>query len=392
MPILTIWAKELRDTLRDRRTLWAMVVMPIVLMPVMILGVGYMAARQEQKRAEHIGSVMVAGADNSLALVRALRESKAIRVVVGKDLRSGVRSETVDAGLDIPAGFDRSIGREEPALLVIYKDSTRQLSDATVAKLGLVIKQFTEKVVSRRLGERGIKTQILDVAQVKTHDVATKREISGFVLSMVLPMFLVLWTIAGGMYTAMDVSAGEKERKTLESLLMTPATKLQVVFGKFLAVLTTSMVSVALALGSLYISFAAFLGKMTSAMRVTIEPTGLLLMLGVGVLLSCMFSALLLAVSILAKSFKEAQNYVTPLYLVSFLPMVFLNTIPDLRPTTAMFLIPAFNAMFLFKETLMGDYVASHILVTLLSLILAAAASIAVAARQFGRESVLFRT
>jgi sodium transport system permease protein len=392
LPVLTIWTKELRDTLRDRRTLWAMIIMPIVLMPAMILGVGYVAAQQEEKKAEHVGSVMVSGSENSPSLLKALRASRSITVVLGTEIEAEIRSESVDAGLKVPLGFDSEVQSEKPAELTIYRDSTRQLSDATAAKLGFVIRQFSNDVVSRRLGTRGIKTTILDVAQVKTHDVATQKEIGGFVLSMILPMFLVMWTIAGGMYTAIDVSAGEKERKTLEALLMTPATKLQIVSGKFLAVLTTSMVSVVLALGSLYLSFGAFMGKVTQEMQLTIEPLGLLLMLGVGVLLSCMFSALLLAVSILAKSFKEAQNYVTPLYLVSFLPIVFLNLVPDLHPPTLAFLLPAFNAMFLFKEVLMGDFVASHIALTFTSMSAAAAFAVAIAARQFGKESVLFRT
>lgn len=392
MPIFTIWAKELRDTIRDRRTLWAMVIMPIVLMPGMIIGVGYMAAAQEERKAEHVGSVMVAGWENSRQLFRALQSSEAVKVSVGTDLQRSIRSERVDAGLEISPGFENDLRSERPAKLTIYQDSTRELSRATADKLRLAIKQFNDDVIARRLSLRGVKTTILDVAEVSAQDVATRKEIGGFVLSMFLPMFLVLWTIVGGMYTAIDVSAGEKERKTLESLLMTPATNLQIVSGKFLAVLTTSMVAVILALGSLYISFGAFVGRVTSEIQLTIGPLGLLLMLSVGTLLSCMFAALLLAVSILAKSFKEAQNYVTPLYLVSFLPIVFLNLIPDFRPPTAAFLIPAFNGCFLFKEVLMGDYVAAHIAVTFLSLVVAAAGAVAVAARQFGRESVLFRT
>ena len=114
-------------------------------------------------------------------------------------------------------------------------------------------------------------------------------------------------------------------------------------------------------------------------------------MIGIGVLLSIMFAALLLAVAIFAKSYKEAQNYVMPLYLLVVLPVSLMNSLPGFKPSLAFFSTPAVNAVMLFKEILMDQFVVSHVFVTFASLLVFSAISIMVAAKIYSREGILFR-
>ena len=218
-----------------------------------------------------------------------------------------------------------------------------------------------------------------------------------------IPLFIVIYSIAGGQYTAIDVSAGEKERKTLEALFLTPARRVEIVLGKFLAVATVALTSIVLAIGSLYASFS-YVGNMgqsmstelgtggvgVGALKFSVEPQAAILLFAVSVFLVLMFSAAILSISIYAKSFKEAESYISPAYMVVILPIVLINSLPTFEPLLWHYAIPAVNAVLLFKEVLMGTYDTGHILMTFASLIVASALAILVATKIYSKESVLF--
>src|SRR5262249_34787887 len=132
--------------------------------------------------------------------------------------------------------------------------------------------------------------------------------------------------------------------------------------------------------------------KGTSNLAVSLDLATMPLIFALGILMALAFSALELALGILARSFKEAQSYITPLYLVSFLPVVIINSIPGFQPPLAVFLIPAVNAVLLFKEALLGQATAAHAAVTLLGLLAFAAIAVAITVNMFTREQVLLKT
>jgi sodium transport system permease protein len=125
---------------------------------------------------------------------------------------------------------------------------------------------------------------------------------------------------------------------------------------------------------------------------VRLDPRVIPLIFGLGITMALAFSALELALGILARSFKEAQSYITPLYLASFLPVVIINSIPGLQPPLALFLIPSVNAVLLFKEALLGQATLAHAVVTLVALLVFAAAAIGLTVNMFTREKVLLKT
>jgi sodium transport system permease protein len=193
----------------------------------------------------------------------------------------------------------------------------------------------------------------------------------------------------------MDVSAGEKERSTLEALLLTPATRLEITVGKLLAVALVSFITMFAAIASMVITLSVFPLTSTSggvSYTVRLDPRVIPLIFGLGITMALAFSALELALGILARSFKEAQSYITPLYLASFLPVVIINSIPGLQPPLALFLIPSVNAVLLFKEALLGQATLAHAVVTLVALLVFAAAAIGLTVNMFTREKVLLKT
>lgn len=401
--ILTIWKKELKDTIRDRRTLVAMILMPMFLMPAMTIGMFKFMDKIMKDQEKQTVKIVLSGENNSPQLAEMIKSREKLEVVsIDKDAKEAVKNEEIDGAVFIPEDFQEKINNQESADVNLIIKSTNTKSANVTNILSIVMAEFDNQVLQKRFSEQNIDPKILSKVSVTPLDVATEKETGGFVLGFLIPMFIVMWSIVGGQYTAIDVSAGEKERKTLESLLLTSVKRRDIVFGKFLAVSSVALVSVIIAIGSFYAAliYAGGFGPMDTTgsgaagsvpVNFSIEPQAVLLLLAVSVFLILMFSAIILSISIFAKSFKEAQNYIGPSYLVVILPVVLVNSIPGFEPTLWYFAIPAVNATLLFKEVLMGTYDFGHIFLTMGSLVVYSVIAIFLAVKIYSKEGVLFR-
>ena len=406
--IITIWKKELKDTIRDRRTLMAMVVMPMLLMPVMTIGMFKFMEYQIEKQGEKVVKIAVIEEGEAPILMKMIKNEEKIEIMeIDSEIKEAVASGDLDLGIIIPENFQENISNQEFAKITIIKKSTNLDSESALARISFLVANFNNEILQERFADQKINPKILSKAIIVPEDVATEKETSGFILGLMIPLFIVMWAIIGGQYTAIDVSAGEKERKTLESLLLTPTKRMEIVFGKFLTVSTVALVSVIVAIGSFYVALI-YSGGFGSIMQdgqslgaegmaegavisFSIEPQAILLLLAVSLFLVLMFSAIILSIAIFAKSFKEAQSYIGPSYLVVILPVILVNSMPGFEPTIWFFAIPAVNATLLFKEVLMGVYNSGHILLTLSSLIIYSIIAIFIATKIYSKEGVLFR-
>jgi len=201
------------------------------------------------------------------------------------------------------------------------------------------------------------------------------------------------------MYPAMDLTAGEKERGTIETILCSPVSRTHLVLGKFLMVLTASIGTAVLAIASMAVSFGvgkklllAFTGgSADSAMHITITAKAIFSIFFVVLPLAVFFSAALLALALFAKSFKEAQSYISPLMIAVVLPAV-ASLLPGVELNAGLALIPVLNTSLVSKEIITGTYHWNLIALIFLSSSVYAAAALAIAVRLFQREDVLFRT
>jgi len=406
--ILTIWKKELKDTIRDRRTLMAMVVMPMLLMPVMTIGMFKFMDYQMEKQAEKVVKISIIEEGEASVLIDMIKDQEKIEIVeTDGEIEEAIIEGDLDLGIIIPENFQENISNQEVANITIIQKSTNLDSQSALARISFLVANFNDQLLQERFANQEINPKILAKVIIIPEDVATEKETGGFILGLIIPLFIVMWAITGGQYTAIDVSAGEKERKTLESLLLTPVKRMDIVLGKFLAVSAVALTSVIIAISSFYIAliYSGGFGPMaingqdsgaekmaeSIAVSFSIEPQAIFLLLAVSLFLVLMFSAIILSIAIFAKSFKEAQSYIGPSYLVVILPVVLVNSMPGFEPTLWFFAIPAVNATLLFKEVLMGVYNSGHILLTLSSLIIYSVIAIFIATKIYSKEGILFR-
>jgi sodium transport system permease protein len=393
--IIVIWLKEITDTIRDRRTLAAMIVAPLVLMPILTIVPQSVLSNQMEKQQEAKVELAVVGEANGPELVEYLQMTgEFLLVEPPEDLEKALQEGELKAALTIPPGFAAAIAAEEPVSVTISTHQTTMMSGQAASRVRSVIESFNSQVVGERMAARGVDPRVLQPVLVDTENLASEEQMGGAWLAMLLPMFIAVWAVAGGMYTAIDVTAGEKERGTLEPLLAAPAGRLQIVVGKLLAVVTTSGTAVLLSVLSMYLSLRYFGGSalMTGTeAEFSLRPAAVVLLLVVALPLVVMISSLEMAISMFARSFKQAQNYIMPLQLVVMLPAVFVVLGTDMwdMPPGA-HAIPVVGPLLSFQAILAGRPDAAGIAISVGSSLLYAAICVALAIYVFTRERVLF--
>jgi len=373
--------------------LFAMIILPLFLIPVLLVVMGEIGKSQYDKIESSAVNLAIQGEAYAPELVNLFEQNQEwFEVHKTSDAQQALEEREVQGALIIPADLSARLEARQPVEITLLTDSTKTATSFVQLRTTQTIALFNQAIINQRLAIASQSFDILSGINLINQDSASQDQIGGFMLGMILPMFIVMWTITGGQYTAIDASAGERERKTLEALLLTPVSHWQVVLGKFLAVSLAAIISVVLSLISLLVTFQLPFTSIAEQMgEINIQPLAMIVMLGIGIILSFMFSALQLSVGIFAKSFKEAQSYVTPLYLVAILPITFIQAIPDFSASRPFYLIPGVNAVLLFKENLLGKYDIINIAITTVSLLIYTMISIAVAKVIYSKENVLFR-
>ncbi|MDB5077727.1 MAG: type transporter, partial [Chloroflexi bacterium] len=211
---LIIAQKELRDTIRDRRTLLVMVIVPVFLMPLLFIAFGNIS--KSSGSAQY--TVSIAGSQNAPTLVAYMRKQPNLKIVLQPNPTAAVRDLSAAVGLEVPSGFEGTVSAGKPGHLRLIDNSTRNASSSGRDTVLAAINAFAKDVVRARMQQHGLCPTLLVPIQSTMVDISSREERGGLVLSFILPLFIVIYAITGGMYTAMDVSAGEKERSTLEAL------------------------------------------------------------------------------------------------------------------------------------------------------------------------------
>ncbi|HYM70327.1 MAG TPA: ABC transporter permease subunit, partial [bacterium] len=305
--IYAVYAKETLEVIRDRRTLFVMVVLPALFMPLATLGIPYLAERQQHQIQTVIPKVAIVG--QAPALIHLAYTSKLVAPVRAKDPTVALRQREVLAVVEIPKNFEAIVARNGQAHVGILYDATDTESTAARAKVVDLLSRYSQAVVAARLAARHLNPQDLLPVVLDQRNVATQRQVSGQLLASLLPFLVAMWAVVGGMSVAVDLAAGEKERGTLESLLVTPPSREAIVIGKFLSVVTASMGGVVVVLVTMMVSLRwgyPYLLHTTKKIDVNLPLGTAIVMLGVALLFSALVSAVQLAISIYARSPREA--------------------------------------------------------------------------------------
>ena len=385
--IQAIYHKEMLDILRDRRTMISMVVVPLLVFPAVIAISSRLASRMEQNAEQEAQSMGIAARVTTPALRQAL-EKTGFQISEKDDLKSAVEKKEVAAAVEEHPG--------PTPVVQIYVDASNPTSTTAADKVQTALTDLRDQKVLESLRNSGIPESVLRPFTVHRTNIAGDRKMAGAVWGTMLGYILLLLMFTGGMYAVIDMTAGEKERRTLEALLASPASRQEIVMGKTLAAMTAIFLTAMLLLSSMVFSFKNnSLGRseeMRHAMGTIPLDAYTIGMIAAALVPMAIFAAsLMFAIALFARSFKEGQSYLTPLALAVVFPAL-IGGLPGLHLTPALCLIPIFNASMVIREIVLGDLSMSYFAITFGANLLYAAIAFTIATRQFQKESVVFRS
>jgi len=401
-PALVVFRKELRDTLRDRRTLVAMVVVPLLLFPLLMVGMAKFSQSRAAEARDKTLAVAVADAERGpdgrgSGLAEWLQKEPGFAVTEVQDvtaLPEQVRSEELDAAIVIPSGYAAALSAHQPAPVQLLHKSSDDF-DIPRTRVEQALGRFEQSILDERLRGLGVEPRVIDPIDVQRTDVVSSRELFGKLLGGLLPYMFIIFCFTGGMYPAIDLAAGEKERGTLETLLSSPASRLQIALGKFAVVTLTGFTSALLATVGMYVSVRQGIEGIPPAVLAAIQsvlaPGTIALVLALLLPLSVFFAAALLMLSLYARSYKEAMSIISPLMIIVVVPAA-IALAPGVRLGLVTALVPVLNVSLATREIIAGTAEPLHLALVFASLLLLAAGGMVACARWFSREDIVFRS
>jgi sodium transport system permease protein len=391
--VWTVFSKEMSDTIRDRRTWWAMIILPVVLVPLMTLIAPRAAIRQIENVQKSRSDIVVVGADKAPTLIEFLKGTGDF-TLVDADPATALENRKALAIIYVPTDFETNLKSETPAQVRVAFDASDQKSSLVQGKVDKALGTFSQGLVAARLQAKGINPAILSPLAISMENVAPKERMGATLLGMILPMLLAMWAATGGMYAAIDLAAGEKERGTLEALLTVPVSRISIAVGKYLVVVVSSLIAAAISVLGFAVAFklspVSLEPGQTASFGLTLAQIGWLFL--IALTLSAFFAAIELTISAFARGFREAQTYLTPITFIILIPWMLTQFSAPADIPAYFFYIPVMNAVMAFKELVMGIVNPAHLRDTFLFSLIYAAAAVRIAGQFFRRESVLFRS
>jgi sodium transport system permease protein len=400
--IAVVYRKELTEALRDRRTLISTIVVPLLLFPVMSVGFASVATLLLGKAKDEIAKVMVLGGTDSPAVMAQLKtfekpEDRIEIVPPAANWKEQVVNKDVRAVVEIPEAFQEAVAAQKDRTVTIYTYGGELKSSLAAGKIEKHLNEYRDAVVKDRLSAKNLPQTVLKPFAVKQENVAPPEKVGGAAIGGLIGYMIVLLCMTGAMYPAMDLTAGEKERGTMETILSSPISRRELVLGKFSLVLSASLATAALSVISMGVSFwvaqrfHAFDFGEDHHTELTIHASAALSVFLMALPIAVLFSAVLFTIALFAKTYKEAQSYLTPMTFIVIIPAI-AALLPGVDLTAKLALIPILNVSLLCKELIAGTYHWNFIAVIFASTCVYAGAALFIAIKMFQRESVLFRS
>ncbi|MGE5527732.1 MAG: ABC transporter permease [Patescibacteria group bacterium] len=391
--VKTVWYKEILDTVRDRRTLMAGILAPIILMPLLSLGGQALVQSQQNKAVEEKTPIAIHGATEAPALMDRIRRAGVFEIkdVPEPGAAKALKDGDISLLVRIPGGFEqKAMAGRTPAELVVEFEAKKLTSSVALDKLRKLLNEYQVAAQAARLGLED--PGLLQAVRLTEKNVSTPREMGGMILGFLLPFVLAVWGIMGGMYTAIDAVAGEKERGTLETLVMAPPSRASLATGKALAVLTMSFLTIFLTVVSAFLSFRFLLPLVdkSGAIQVPVELGTIGLVLLVALPYLAMLAGIQIALSTFGKSFKETQNYFSMLTFLVLLPGMAVAFV-ERQYAPLFYAVPFANAVALFKGIFAGSWRWADVAVSVIANTAYFGLTLTMARRMLADEKRMFR-
>ena len=394
MRFRTAWIiakKELRESLRDRKTLFLTIFLPILLYPVLMLIVSQVAVMQASKLEEQTSNVGYAGAAENNPLIDSLSLDERLELteIASDDIGLGIAGLDVDVLLDLTQWSGQGEYPTETVVLHFHSvvDSSRQAMERVEENLVI----WSDVEVARRLQQQNIDESFISPLNVESIDDSPPAQRGGYALAAILPILVIVTVLLGAFYPAIDLTAGEKERGSIQTLFTAPISTFEIVTGKYLAVLVIAMITGLANLASIALLFGQNLflsSDVLGDIDFNISAPVILALLVTIFLMALFFSALLLTAAVLAKSYREGQSYVTPVYLICVIPSL-VAQMPGFELTAKMAMIPAVNLTLLMKGVLVGGVTIEQFFAVVASTLIYTGLVLVAASKLFGQESVV---
>lgn len=393
--IVTIFRKELIDSIRDRRTLVTMVVIPLLVFPLFLSISSKIMISQVKKARAKVLKVGLVTYGNAGEFRQELLGRDDLRVIENIGLDRGpslIKKDSLDAFIVFDRDFDRRVAGLLPGRITMYFKATeeREIEKERVLKL---LNDLEEQLRSNRFKKLNLDESIIKTVEIDEQNLASAKERFAEAIGGFLPYLFIIFCFMGSMYPAIDLAAGEKERGTLETLLTTPVGRFHILLGKFGVVVLTGICSAAISILGMYVGIRQVREippELLQTVLSILEFRSIVSLLSLLLPLTVFFAAILLSLSIFAKSFKEAQSIITPMMIIVIIP-AFIGLMPGMKLTATTALIPVLNVS-LATKGIIAETIAPVLLVEVyLSLIVFAILSILGCAKVFMREGTIFR-
>lgn len=384
---IVVFRRELRDAFRDRSTIFSVLVLPLVVYPLMFIGMGVLIGSQQRGEEQRLSRVIVVGNERESALTAALAADPKIAVAELPEPDSALQRGTIQAMVRL----GRLAGGR--ILAVVSYDQASRSSEVAKGRVQKALAAHGQRLVAERLRDNNIDTLLLTPVAAEYRNIASARRMGGFVMGMIIPHMIVLLICVGAMHTAMDTTAGEKERRTIETLLVSSANRNQIVAGKLLATIVMGLITGLMGLLSLGVTMLSGVSIFTSrqaGVNLSLSPGAMAASFLTVIPTAVLIAALLLLIGSYSRSVKEGTSYAS--YFLMAIIMVSMGSMTPMEPSPRMFLIPVLNTALCQKELLLGAIDWGHLGASLVTTGMAALAAVGVTVALFSQERVLFRS
>ncbi|GAB4404017.1 MAG: hypothetical protein OHK0039_03880 [Bacteroidia bacterium] len=389
----TILRKELTETLRDRRTLLTMFVIPALVFPLIIYtSYTLTRARAQQAETQQLRVGLIGEATDLVAYLQSRSDIDLKPGIALADTQRLLRADSLDLILWIAGDYAQAQAAMQSGLLRVYHQTTSE--DRLLRRFTETLEGYNEVLLAQRLDSLGIAQAAIEPLRIDdSHNMAGKQEIIGQVVGGFLPYIFILFCFLGCFYPAIDLFTGEKERGTIETLLSTPVSRMTILAAKLVVVSLSGFVSALVGMTGLFVSIQLMElpPSFGEVLRQLAQPGTVLLILGMILPLAIFFAGLLVPFAVYARNFKEAQSTIAPLNILVIVPAA-LAMIPGIELTSLTALIPVMNVALASKEIVAGTAQTGLLLIVFASLVILAAGATWASVRRFGDEQNVLRT
>lgn len=386
--IWTIIGKEATDNLRDRRSIFN-ALLSVLMNPILFIVIFGFTNRSFSEQAAQTLQLPIVGAEHAPNLVDYLDQQNVEVLPPPDDPQAALLAGDVDVVLIIPRAFAEDFQQGEPATVEVMRDESNDGARVFVQRTESLLQQYGQRTASLRLLARGVSPTLLQAVTISAVDVSPEsRGAAGSVLDL-LPVIMFTAAFLGGFYMVVDMTAGEKERESLEPLLLNPVPRWTFVLGKYLTALAFTALATALATTLFLFLLRTPIVQEFTAIRVAVNARAMVTAVLIVAPVIFMAVSLQMLIASYTRNVKEAQTYTQILSLAGFMPALFLSILP-IRDQPWMYAIPTIGQVFLVNKALRGEALppADMVLSVGITLVIALAA-LAGAIWLYGREEIV---